>query len=113
VADEATLFRRRADGLDILVRVQPKASRDMVEGVAHAADGTQRLKVRLRAAPDKGAANGALVALLATRLGVAKSAVMVTAGRAARIKTVHVAGDPAALEQALARLLDTAPDERC
>lgn len=106
-------YRVCTDGLDVFVRVQPKASRDMIEGLTVAADGARRLKVRLRAAPDKGAANGALVALLAKELGIAKSAITVIRGRTARIKTVHVAGVPAELERAVARLPETAQEGGC
>lgn len=91
-------------GLALRVRVQPKAARDAVEGLHEDAAGEVRLKVRVRAAPDKGAANGAATALLAKALGVPKSAVSVVSGHTGRNKTLAVQGDPAALEAALAKL---------
>ena len=60
------------------------------------------LKVRLHAAPVDGAANDALVALLAERLGLPKRAVRIVAGEAARGKTVEIDGTTEAAVRALA-----------
>lgn len=78
------------------VKVQPRARREAVLGVAPAADGT-RLRLAVTAAPEEGRANRAACALVAAALGVAPSAVRVAAGAAAREKTLAVAGDAAAL----------------
>jgi uncharacterized protein YggU (UPF0235/DUF167 family) len=59
------------------------------------------LRVRVSAVPDKGKANASVVALLARALGVPKSAIRVASGETARIKTVAVIGDGAALVEAL------------
>lgn len=69
------------------VRLQPRSSRSGVEGMHGDA-----LKVRVHAPPVEGAANEALVAVLAEALGVAKGAVRVVAGAASRNKVVEVAG---------------------
>lgn len=50
------------------------------------------IRLRVAAPPVDGAANEAVVRLLAERLGVLRSAVEVTAGVAARHKVVLVAG---------------------
>ena len=60
-------------------------------------DGSAVLRLRVKAVPDKGRANAAVVALLAKALGVPKSAIAVTAGETARIKTLSVVGDAVAL----------------
>lgn len=60
-------------------------------------DGSAVLRVRVSAVPDKGRANAAVVALVAKALGVAKSSVSVTSGETARLKTLAVVGDGAAL----------------
>jgi uncharacterized protein len=59
------------------------------------------LRVRVSAVPDKGKANAAVAALLARALGVPKSAVSVVSGETARLKTIAVTGDGAALAQAV------------
>jgi uncharacterized protein YggU (UPF0235/DUF167 family) len=56
-------------------------------------DGSAVLRVRVKAVPDKGKANAAVVALIAKALGVAKSAVSVVSGETARLKTLAVVGD--------------------
>ena len=65
------------------------------------------LRVRVSAVPDKGKANAAVVALLARALGVPKSMVSVSSGETARLKTIAVTGDGAALIEALDALDNT------
>lgn len=86
------------------MRVTPKASADMVEGVVAAANGGSLLKVRLRAVPEKGRANASLERLIADELGLARGSVKVTAGAASRLKTVTVSADPALFADRLERL---------
>jgi hypothetical protein len=69
------------------VRVVPRAKRSAVEGVHGDA-----LKVRLAAAPVDGAANDALVRVLALTLDVARSRVRIVHGLTSRTKTVEVGG---------------------
>jgi hypothetical protein len=81
----------------IAVRVQPRAGRDEIAGERDGA-----ILVRLKAAPEGGRANRALVKLLARRLGVAQGAVEIVRGSAARDKLVRVSGlDDAAVRKAL------------
>jgi len=87
----------RGASIRVPVHVQPRASRSEVVGTHGAA-----LKVRLLAPPVDGAANEALVALLADRLGVARRAVKVVAGASSRAKTVEVEGTTEAAVRALA-----------
>jgi uncharacterized protein YggU (UPF0235/DUF167 family) len=88
-------------GVCLTVRLTPKGGRNAIEGTEVLSDGRAVLKARVQAAPSKGAANVALEALLARILRVPRSAVMVTAGKASRVKTVRIAGDAAALIAAL------------
>lgn len=89
-----------ADGVTIRVRVTPKSSRDGVDGTEETAQGVA-LKVRVRAIPDKGAANAAVIATLADWLGVAKSTIMLVSGATTRIKVIAIAGDGAQLMKRL------------
>jgi hypothetical protein len=75
----------RAGGVAFAVRVQPRASRSSVNGIHGDA-----LKVRVTAPPAEGAANAALIELLAAELGVAKRAVRIVRGSSARTKLVEV-----------------------
>ena len=90
-------FRQTEDGIELFVRLTPRGGRDSIEGAMRASDGREYLAVKVRALPEKGAANAALEALLAKSLGMPKSAVSVTAGHTARVKTVRLAGDPVQL----------------
>ena len=83
----------RPGGVLVRVRVQPKASREKID-VACAATGL--LKVALTAPPVDGAANAALIALLAKALGVPKSSLSIVAGEKSREKSVFVLGKTAA-----------------
>jgi uncharacterized protein len=87
----------RGSTVRVSVHVQPRASRSEIVGLHGAA-----LKVRLQAPPVDGAANEALVVLLADRLGVARRAVKVVAGASSRAKTVEVEGTTEDAVRALA-----------
>ena len=77
------------------VRLTPKGGRDAVEGWAAGSDGAQHLKARVRAAPENGKANTALIALLADVLDVPRSAVTIAAGASGRLKRIDITGDAA------------------
>ena len=97
------------DGVAFWLRLTPKGGRDALEGFEALADGRLVLKARVRAAPEDGRANAALIALLATALHEPKSALTLVSGQTARMKKIHVAGDPASLKTALAKLLAQGP----
>ncbi|MDR3372170.1 MAG: DUF167 family protein [Ancalomicrobiaceae bacterium] len=85
------------------MRLTPKSSRDGLDGVEVLSDGTSVLAVRVRAVPEKGAANAALEALLAKVLGVARTRVSVVSGSTSRVKTVAIEDE---VEIVAARLAD-------
>jgi uncharacterized protein len=69
------------------VRLTPRASGDRVDGVV---DGV--LRARVGAPAVEGAANNALLRLLAEELGVARQSVRIVAGASGRQKLVVVEG---------------------
>jgi uncharacterized protein YggU (UPF0235/DUF167 family) len=97
-------WRAVAGGLEIRVRVTPRGGRDGIEGVEALSDGRSVLKVRVRAAPEAGAANEAVRRVLAKSLGLPAAAVNLQAGAAARVKTFRIVGDPRRSAAALADL---------
>ncbi len=97
-------WRARSDGLELRVRVTPRGGRDAIDGVATLSDGKRVLKVRVRVAPEDGAANEGVRRLLAKALRVPASAVTLEAGATARLKTFFIAGDAQALSGRLAQL---------
>jgi len=80
-------IRTTETGVLLRVRVQPRASRDSLDGL----HGDQ-LRIRLTAPPVEGAANAACVALLAKTLGIRRSQVQIQAGEKSRDKLIHIAG---------------------
>ena len=87
------------------MRLTPRGGRDRIDGWAEGADGARLLKARVAAPPAEGAANEALIRLLAKALGVPKSAVTIAAGATSRLKTVEIDGDAAALAARLEALV--------
>jgi len=91
-----------AGGVTLWLRLTPKGGRDALEGTETLSDGRVVIKARVRAAPEDGRANAALIALLAKALACPKSAVSIVSGETSRAKKIFVAGDPAVLAKALA-----------
>lgn len=87
--DDEVEVEVRGGEIIFLVRVQPRASRDAIEG-EHAG----ALKVRLTAPPVDDRANDALVRLLAERLNVPRSAVRIVSGGKSRNKRIAIVGVP-------------------
>lgn len=100
----AVPWRPVPGGVEVAVKVTPRASRATLGGIVGDADGDARLAARVTPPPEDGRANAALVALLADALGVAPSACEVVAGTGSRRKRVRVAGGTAELERRLATL---------
>ncbi len=80
-------LQQDGDSVSFRVRVTPRASRDALLDVR---EGT--LRVALSAPPVEGAANNALIKLLAKALGVSKSRVQISRGQRSREKLVRVQG---------------------
>lgn len=94
---DAAPWRIVADGLAVQLRVTPKAGRDRLDGIGTLADGRPAIRAAVRAAPEGGKANAALIALLAKRWRLPKSALAVTGGATGRLKTITIRGDGADL----------------
>jgi len=86
----------------IKVRVQPKSSRNQVDGFQDGA-----LRVRVTAAPTEGQANAAVIAILAKTLGVSKSRLEIIRGYSSRDKVVSV---DALTEQEVRRKIEVGVD---
>jgi uncharacterized protein YggU (UPF0235/DUF167 family) len=92
MAGALEVWRATAGGCALRVRLTPRAAADSVNGVRRTAEGPALL-VRVRAVPERGAANLALEKLIAGWLGVPRSTVQVAAGGKSRLKTVTIAGE--------------------
>lgn len=91
-------FTLHGDEVLIRCKVKPGARENAVSGVK-----ADELHVRVRAAPEKGKANEAVVRLLADALGVPKSRVGVKTGAGSPRKLVSVPASALAGVEALGR----------
>jgi uncharacterized protein YggU (UPF0235/DUF167 family) len=89
-------YQEKKDGLSLTIRVQPRASVEMLEMTAGG-----ELPARTTAPPVDSAANDAVAALLARVFGVAKSRVKLQFGAHARTKVFLVEGRSGELLEAL------------
>lgn len=94
------------DGAFLPVRLTPKSAMDHVDGLAEMSDGKDVLKARVRAVPEDGKANVALLKVLAKWLGVPKSQLSLAVGDKSRHKTVHICGDMHDIESLLNSALE-------
>jgi uncharacterized protein (TIGR00251 family) len=78
---------RRVSLATLEVRVQPGARANEITGFEGAV-----LRVRVTARPEKGAANEAVIELIAKRLGIAKTRITLVRGTASRTKVLGVEG---------------------
>jgi len=98
---DSTPIRRVRDGITVAVRLTPKAKASRIAGLAAQADGAVALKASVTAAPERGKANAALLAMLAKAWRLPKSSLRVVSGATGRRKLVAVAGDPDTLQRTL------------
>jgi uncharacterized protein (TIGR00251 family) len=107
MAESGQLTLHADDGATRLtVRVIPRARKTTLDGVAD--DGA--LRVRITAPPVEGAANAALIALLADLLDVPKRDIAIVRGARGREKVVAISAPPARVRERL--LAAAAPPPR-
>jgi uncharacterized protein (TIGR00251 family) len=101
MSDRPLPWRAVPDGVELTVRLTPRAGVARVEGV-ELRPGGACLKVRVAAPPVDGEANSALVTFLARTLDLPRGSVRLVAGERGRLKRLHLAGQ--GLETRLAAL---------
>ena len=69
----------------VKVKVKPGSKREEVKVIS-----PDRLEVKVSAPPEKGKANGRLIALIAKHFGVRKSAVRIIRGETSREKLIEI-----------------------
>ena len=85
----------------ISIRVTPRSAKPGIGGWREGADGREELELRVAEAPADGAANDAVIKLLAKALGISRSEVTIISGETSRHKRVAIPFD---LEEARRRL---------
>lgn len=90
-------LRETPDGVYLSVKLQPRASRNQIQGI-HG----NELKIGVTAPPVDSAANTALIEFLAGHLKLTRSSIELVRGQTSRHKSLFLAGIRA--EQVLAKL---------
>lgn len=92
MSPDARAWRRVTGGIELRVRVTPRSSRDIVDGLTATADGPA-VRVYVRAVPKDGTANVAIGRVVADWLGVPRSRIALASGAKSRVKVLAVEGD--------------------
>ena len=79
----------------LAIRVTPRSAKPGVGGWRAGADGREELELRVAEAPADGAANEAVIKLLAKALGIGRSDLTIISGHAGRHKRVAIPFDAA------------------
>jgi uncharacterized protein (TIGR00251 family) len=99
-------FAPAKDGVQVKLKVVPRASRACIDGLVTDAQGVARLRLRVTAAPAEGEANEAVTKLLAKTLRIPASSIAIVAGAHDRNKTVHIRGEAEALLERLRSMFE-------
>jgi hypothetical protein len=83
----APFLQTRSDGLYLAVKLQPRASKNEIEGPLG-----NELKIKVTAPPVEAAANQALLDLLAAKLDCSRGALRIVRGQTSRHKTLRITG---------------------
>jgi uncharacterized protein YggU (UPF0235/DUF167 family) len=102
----APYLRLREDGIELAVRVTPRAGSARIGGTVRDAAGDAWLAVKVTEAAEAGRATQAAARLVARHCGVAPSAVRLISGAASRWKRLLIAGDAASLCDRLAEVAE-------
>jgi uncharacterized protein (TIGR00251 family) len=98
-ASASAPWRRGAGCVIVRVRLTPKSSKDAVDGIE------ETVEARVRAVPADGAANAALLKLLAQWIGVGQASLRLAKGGKSRVKSVEITGNAEEIETRLAERL--------
>ncbi|MFC3440733.1 DUF167 domain-containing protein [Sphingobium rhizovicinum] len=91
------MWTQAGDDLLLSVRLTPGSAKEEIGGGWTDAHGAQWLAARVRAVPEKGRANAALIALLSKRLDWPKGAILLESGDTNRLKRLRIIGGGDAL----------------
>ena len=85
------------------IRVTPRSAKPGMGGWRAGADGREELEVRVAQAPADGAANDAVVKLIAKAFGISRSEVSIISGETSRHKRLSIPFDVGEVRRRLSR----------
>lgn len=97
--------KKHLDGVEIHIRATPNAKVEKIDGIESRDDGNQYLKVKIRAIPEDGAANDAIIKIIAKTLKIPKSDIELKAGQKGRTKCLLVKNENLDIEAIIKALL--------
>jgi uncharacterized protein (TIGR00251 family) len=80
-------FKRSKKGITFKVKIEPKSSKKGISGIVGEA-----IKIRVNAAPVRGAANEELIEILSEEFCIKKAAIKIIRGHFSRDKVVEIEG---------------------
>jgi len=92
-------WRTDDDDLILAVRLTPRSAKDAAGGTWQDEKGASWLQVQVRAVPEKGKANSALIRLIAKLFSVPAGNIRLEAGETSRLKRLRLVGGAAAAEE--------------
>lgn len=92
------------NGVKLRLRLTPKSSQDKIVGVEQGPDGPV-LAVKVRAIPDKGKANSAVLKLISRWVVLPQAEINLVSGHKSRFKTVEILGNEERLMEHINLLL--------
>lgn len=72
------------------IKVIPKSNKNEIVETFTDADGEATIKVRIKAAPEKGKANAELIKFLSKEWGVPRANILIISGKADRLKLIKI-----------------------
>lgn len=104
---DSLFFRQTDQGLFVNVRLIPNAKDDIIRGIYFSPEGQSYLKVSVKAIPENGQANDALICFMASELHFPKTHITLVKGEKSQLKTLLLQGNENdALSQKLKSLIN-------
>lgn len=72
------------------IKVIPKSRKNEVTEIMTDDSGEETIKIRIKAAPEKGRANAELIKFLSTELNVPKEKISIISGAASQLKLIRI-----------------------
>lgn len=72
------------------VKVLPKSPKSEVSEIIEDSDGEKLIKIRIKAAPEKGRANAELIKFLSKELGITKDSISIISGKTEQVKLIRI-----------------------